>query len=173
MSARAIHPNLRKYLLRQWRASTTMDTSRHLIFVTTVILGAVVGFAYSTLVEGTPSTGAITGAAICACLMGFELYVVQTQHGRGLRWLPLPVFALLTGLNWLGLVALCLSVIPLVLHGHSYGRDYVETTFGQDLAFSILVALVFNAALRIRLLVRSRVLGNFLIGRYYRPLRED
>ncbi|MGK0168919.1 MAG: adenylate cyclase [Gammaproteobacteria bacterium] len=39
--------------------------------------------------------------------------------------------------------------------------------------FSILVGLVLNAVLRIRLLVGPRVLGNFLIGRYYRPRRED
>ena len=48
-------------------------------------------------------------------------------------------------------------------------RDFPSTGSG----IRLIVSLIFNAALRIRSLAGSRVLLNFLLGRYHRPLRES
>ena len=71
-----------------------------------------------------------------------------------------------------GTETLCLYIVPVLYGSAAYPEEYVASTFGQDLLFSMAVALVINGALRVRRLVGGRVLTNFLLGRYYRPLRE-
>lgn len=138
-------------------------------------IAAAVGAAYGVAVGGTPLTGALVGLSIGGSLMATELFVIQRGPGRRLRQLPLPTYiAISTGL-WFLVIAVCVTVIPRLLDTLS---DPVEApgepgNFLTDMLFSLTVAFVINVAVRVTGLVGPRVLMNFLLGRYYRPLREE
>ena len=140
--------------------------------VLTVVAGAI-GWEYAVAVGGRPALGASIGLAIGASVVGLELFVVERPFGEPLRRLPLPAFMALTTLVWAALIAFWLWIVPLLFGRVPYGDGYQSSSFGRDFAFALLVSLAFNAVVRVRSLVGTRVLGNFLIGRYYRPLRED
>ena len=100
---------------------------------------------------------------------------MQTPAGAPLRRLPAPVFLVMLTSVW-GLV---------ILFALEAGRAWV---LGRGLAipdgprlprmagaamFAFGSALLLNFALRLRSLVGTRVLLNFLLGRYHRPVREE
>lgn len=145
-----------------------MGTYAWKLWLTVSVLASMIGAAYGSLVGGSTPIGGITGFTIGALLVGFELFIVQRPVGQPLRRLPLPVFIALTSVAWAALISLALVSISLIAESGS-GRD----TFARDFAFSFAVGLLFNAALRTSSLIGHRVLFNFLIGRYNRPLREN
>lgn len=107
-------------------------------------------------------------------MVGFELFWIQQPIGTWLRGLPLPAFLTISTLIWSVIIAASLQIIPRLFGLEQlYGADYDATTFRQDMVVSLVVAFAFNAVLRIRSLVGGRVLTNFLLGRYHRPLREQ
>ena len=115
-----------------------------------------------------------TGLLIGALILGLELFVVHRPLGAPIRRLPLPIFLLVSSSAWVLIIyVVLLSVPPLLTMEQAYGEEYTATSLRQDLVFALVVSLIFNAALRVRSLTGSRVLLNFLLGRYHRPLRES
>jgi adenylate cyclase len=153
-----VHPNQRRLYI--WAIST--------------LVGGVIGVMYSLLVGGQPKFAFPIGCAITGGAMGFELLYVQQPVGAWLRGLPLPVFMTISTLIWTVIIAVSLQIVPRLLGlEEAYGWEYHATTFQQDMVFSLGIAFVMNTVLRIRSLVGGRVLMNFLLGRYHRPLREQ
>ena len=144
------------------------------IWVISILAGGVIGIFYSLSVGGNPIIAFPTGCAITGGVIGFELLYVQQHSGTWLRKLPLPIFITISSLVWTLIISSCLLIIPQFFgHENAYGQDYTATTLRQDVAFSLLIAFLMNTVLRIRSLVGGRVLMNFLLGRYHRPLREE
>ncbi|KAA3623536.1 MAG: adenylate/guanylate cyclase domain-containing protein [Proteobacteria bacterium] len=137
------------------------------IWLVVSVLAALVGAAYGHIEDASWTAGAATGFVIGALLVGFEMFIVERRVGKPLRRLPLPLFVLVTSLAWASLIAAALFVVPPL-----FRQPAVNDTFLQDFVFSFMVGLGFNGALRTISLVGRRVLFNFLIGRYNRPLRE-
>lgn len=138
-----------------------------------VVAGAaVIGGGYAAATGGTPVVGATVGATIGGTVYGFESFYVRSAAGAWLRRLPLTVFMVATTTVWLVLIASALQFVPPALEGDSGVADGGEERFGGDFLFSLMVSTAFNFVLRVRELIGGRVLGNFLLGRYYRPLRE-
>lgn len=144
------------------------------IWAISTLVGGAIGIMYSLLVGGQPKYALPIGCAIVGGVMGFELLFVQQPAGAWLRGLPLLVFMTISTLAWTVIIAVSLQIVPLLLGlEEAYGETYQASTFQQDMVFSLVVAFVMNAVLRIRSLVGGRVLMNFLLGRYHRPLREQ
>ena len=138
------------------------------------LIGGAIGLGYSHIVGGQAMYGFIIGCAIVAGVFAFELLFVQQPVGVRIRKLPLPLFITVSSLVWALIIALCLQAIPLLMgEVEAYGQTYQASTFEQDMVFALVVAFVINTMLRIRSLVGGRVLLNFLLGRYYRPVREQ
>lgn len=138
------------------------------------LVGGVIGAIYSQFIGGNPKIAFSTGCAIIGGLFGFEMLFVQQPIGAWLRGLPLLAFMALSTLIWMVIIAASLEIVPRLFgEGEAYGEHYRASTFQQDMVFSLAVAFVMNAVLRIRSLVGGRVLMNFLLGRYHRPLREQ
>ncbi len=149
-------------------------TKRHLsACLVTGLIAAGIGLGYARIIGGTDSIGATIGFGIGLSLSAFELFYVQGPYGAKLRGLPLPLFILLTTSGWVIILSVLLHWVPYLMHGYTYGSGYVASSFRQDLIFSLAIAFVFNSGLRLRGLVGGRVLFNFLLGRYNRPLREE
>ena len=144
------------------------------IWAISTLIGGAIGAGYSLLAGGHPKFGFPIGCAIAGGVIGFELLIVQQPIGVWLRRMPLLAFMIISTLVWAVIIALSLQVVPLLLgEPEVYSEEYRATTFQQDMLFSLGVAFVMNAVLRVRSLVGGRVLMNFLLGRYHRPLREQ
>ena len=144
------------------------------IWAISTLVGGAIGIMYSLLVGGQPKFAFPIGCAIVGGVMGFELLFVQQPVGAWLRGLPLLAFMTISTLLWTVIIAVSLQIVPLLLGlEEAYGETYQASTFQQDMVFSLAVAFAMNAVLRIRSLVGGRVLINFLLGRYHRPLREQ
>ncbi len=138
------------------------------------LVGGAIGAIYALSIGGHPKFGFPIGCAIAGGLIGFEMLFVQQPVGAWLRGLPLVAFIIISTLIWTLILAVILQIVPRLLgleeaHEEAHGG----TAFQQDMVFSLAVAFVMNAVLRIRSLVGGRVLMNFLLGRYHRPLREQ
>jgi adenylate cyclase len=125
------------------------------------------------IIGGTDSIGITIGFGIGLSLSAFELFYVQGPYGARLRALPLPLFISITTVCWAIILSVLLMWVPYLMQGYTYGMGYTASSFQQDLLFSFAVSLIFNSALRLRGLVGGRVLFNFLLGRYNRPVREE
>ena len=151
-----------------------MLRSRIFIWLGCSVLAACIGWAYSQTSGGNVHIGMATGLLIGASILGLELFVVHRPIGAPIRRLPLPIFLIVSSIAWVLIIyTVLVSVTPLLTTEQAYGDDYTATSLRQDLVFALIVSLVFNAALRVRSLAGSRVLLNFLLGRYHRPLRES
>ncbi len=152
----------------------TQRTKRHLsACLVTGLIASGIGLGYARIIGGTDSIGVTVGFGIGMSLSAFELFYVQGPYGARLRGLPLPLFILITTVGWVIILSVLLTWVPYLMQGFTYGTGYTASTFQQDLLFSLAVSLVFNFGLRLRGLVGGRVLFNFLLGRYNRPLREE
>ncbi|MDZ7839426.1 MAG: adenylate/guanylate cyclase domain-containing protein [Gammaproteobacteria bacterium] len=137
--------------------------------------GASIGFGYTLLIDGTAAVGASIGLVIGLSIAAFEVFAVAGTGPAGsyLRRLSLPVFVGVTTLIWAVIIVASLYAIPWIHDSSVPPYPYSESTFRQDFTFSFLISLLLNAAIRVRALVGSRVLFNFLLGRYHRPVREE
>ncbi len=152
----------------------TQRTKRHLTAcLVTGLIASGIGLGYVRIIGGTDSIGVAVGFGVGLSLSAFELFYVQGPYGARLRGLPLLLFILATTAGWVIILSVLLTWVPYLIQGYTYGTGYTASTFRQDLLFSLAVSLVFNFGLRLRGLVGGRVLLNFLLGRYYRPQREE
>ncbi|MDH3695121.1 MAG: adenylate/guanylate cyclase domain-containing protein [Gammaproteobacteria bacterium] len=153
---------------------TNRNCKKLYVWAVFVLVSGIIGVVYSLSVGGQPKIAFTIGCVIGGGVVGFELFWIQQPIGAWLRGLPLLAFLTISTLVWTVIIAASLQIIPRFFGLEQiYGADYHATTFRQDIVVSLIVAFTINAVLRIRGLVGGRVLTNFLIGRYHRPLREQ
>lgn len=144
------------------------------IWAISALVGGAIGAMYSLLIGGQPKFGFPIGCTIVGGIVGFEVMFVRQPVGVWLRRLSLLPFITISALVWVAIIASSLEIVPrLVGLEEAYAEEFRVTTFQQDMMFSLAIAFVMNAVLRVRTLVGGRVLMNFLLGRYHRPLREQ
>ncbi len=149
-------------------------TTAIIMCVAASLASALLGLAYAALIGADKTFGAVAGVAIAVPIVSFEMFVVQGRVGESLRHLPLWGMVLISTTVWIcSIAAGILLITPAVLNMEAYPQWYDESTFLQDATFFLVVALLINFWIRIHSLVGARVLFNFLIGRYHRPLREQ
>jgi adenylate cyclase len=142
--------------------------------VAATLASSLLALAYAALIGGDTTVGAVAGAAMMAPIAVFELFVVQGRVGEPLRRLPLWAVLLVSSVVWISSVAAGILIItPVVLNMDAFPEWYVKGAFVQDAIFGLLVVLLVNFWIRANTLVGTRVLSNFLLGRYHRPLREQ
>ena len=150
------------------------STTAIIVCIAATLASALLGFAYAALIGADRAFGAVAGAAIAGLIVAFEVFVVQGRVGEPLRHLPLWVLVLVSTIVWiLSIAAGILIITPTVLNMEAYPEWYNQSTFLQDATFFLAVALLINFWVRIHSLVGGRVLLNYLVGRYHRPLREQ
>ncbi len=141
-------------------------------WVIATLVGGAIAVTYSLFMGGQPKFAFVIGCTIGGGVIGFELFFVQEPIGAWLRRLPLFAFVSVSTLLWTVIIVASLQLIPLLFGvGEAYGEKY-RTIFQLDVVFSLALAFAMNAALRIGSLIGGRVLMNFLVGRYHRPVRE-
>ena len=150
------------------------STTTIIVCIAATLASALLGFAYATLIGADRAFGAVAGAAIAGPIVAFEVFAAHGRVAEPLRHLPLWALVLISTIVWiLSIVAGILIITPTVLNMEVYPEWYQQSTFLQDATFFLAVALLINFWVRIHSLVGGRVLLNYLIGRYHRPLREQ
>ena len=150
------------------------STTAVIVFFAASAASALLGFAYAALIGANPTFGAVAGASIAAPIVSFEVFVVRGRIGEPLRHLPMWGLLLVSTVVWILSIAVgILLITPIILNMEAYPEWYSGSTFLQDATFFLIVMLLVNFSLRIHSLVGTRVLLNFLLGRYHRPLREQ
>lgn len=139
---------------------------------------ALLGFAYTTLIGADRLFGAVAGAVIAMPIAAFEFFVAEGRIGEPLRRLPLGVMMLISIGIWVastvaGILVLTPIILDQALIPEWLMESYIKDGFVQDTIFCLLVAVLINCSIRIHALIGTRVLLNFLLGRYHRPLREQ
>jgi len=98
---------------------------------------------------------------------------VQAPAGAWLRRLPFLAFTCLSTLAWAALIAFAFFLVtPAVLGVEAYPAGTPRLAIARDAAFAFAVAFTLSFAVRVQALIGGRVLFNFLLGRYHRPIRE-
>lgn len=145
-----------------------------IVCIVSSIGAALLAAAYSGLVDGDKVYGAVTGAVIVAPIVVFEMFVMRGRVGAPLRHLPVWALMLVSACVWFASVLVGLLFISPAIFGlGSLPEWYLKSGFMQDVVFAFLVVAFINVAVRVHSLVGTRVLLNFLLGRYHRPLREQ
>ena len=144
------------------------------VCIVAILGGAVLAVLYTALIDGDKVFGAVTGAAIAAPIVLFEMFVMRGHLGAPLRHLPLWGIALVSFGVWIAsILAGILVIAPAIMGLEAYPEWYFKAGFKQDAVFALLLVVVVNFSIRIHSLIGTRVLLNFLLGRYHRPLREQ
>ena len=144
------------------------------ICVIATLGAALLAVAYSNLVGGNQVFGAVIGAAMALPIVIFEMFVMRGYLGAPIRRLPIWALVLVSLGVWVGSILLAILVIaPAVMGLEAYPDWYFHMAFKQDVIFALLVVVFVNFGMRIHSLIGTRVLLNFLLGRYHRPLREQ
>ncbi len=134
---------------------------------------AALGAGYSLAAGGLPLFGAVAGFLIGLFLASFELLFVQTPAGAWLRRLPLMLFILIAVLIWSLLIAFSVYIAtPHLLGIDLFPYDF-DSRDARAMTFSLGLAFLSMFFLRIRSLVGGRVLFNFFIGRYHKPVHDE
>lgn len=145
-----------------------------IVCVVASVGAALLAVAYSMLVGGVELYGAVTGVVIVAPIVAFEMFVMRGRVGAPLRRLPLWGLTLVSAGVWFAsVIAGLVFIAPAIFDMGPLPVWYLESGFKQDIIFALLVAVFINFAVRIHSLVGTRVLLNFLLGRYHRPVREE
>jgi adenylate cyclase len=156
---------------------TRSTTERLRLLAVIVVASAVAGSLYS-ITQAPPdvswlqpaATGAIIGAVVSSCIIGFELFGARRLFERGGRQLPLIVAVLLrTAVYGVAIIA-ALLVFPWLIFGASLSP--FRPGMARDVLFSFAATFVFVSLMSIIQLIGPNVLGKLLIGRYYQPREE-
>lgn len=144
------------------------------VWFVAVLAAALLAVAYTQLAGGDAIFAAVTGAVIAAPIVALELFVMRGQLGAPLRRLPLWGLTLISAVVWIvSILAGMLVVAPAITGTGPLPAWYLRTVFRQDAVFAFVVVTFVYFAVRVHSLVGTRVLINFLLGRYHRPLREQ
>ncbi len=134
---------------------------------------AALGAGYSAVAGGLPRAGAVAGLLIGLLLGTFELFFVQTPAGAWLRRLPLIAFVVIATLIWALLIGFSVYVATPYLLDIEILPFEVASRDASVLAFAFGLAFLLTFFLRVQSLIGSRILINFLVGRYHQPAREE
>jgi adenylate cyclase len=138
------------------------------------LLSHIVGFTYDFAAF---ENGARNGVTVAAALAAFDLFYVQGARGAWLRRLGFGRTVLVSAALLTLIIVLCFALNRLIfglLHGfEGLHHDYFGLPLLRDTILSFAVFLVISEFLQMRRVIGGRTLTNLLLGRYWRPVREE
>ena len=160
----------------------TRIKARFRIFVAIVLVAALIGAGYAAFLDAFLRSdlsaysflrGALRGIILGVIVLAFEFGLTQSRLGEALRRAPFLVSLALRTLASTAVLmgAIVISRLLLSSRGHSLAQ-WLETGLPRDFAFVAFAAFIIHFVLQTRRIVGGRVLTNFLLGRYNRPVVE-
>src|SRR5271166_2128976 len=155
-----------------------MRRARISIIVLTAV-GFVVGLLYRVVFDTGDAMSVANyirsgfhGAGLAFTGWGLHLYFTSRSSAWLTRW-PLALELAVKTLVMAVAVATVASALQLVLYDQPIEPKWFRTDFPKIMAVSFGMAVVINGPYELTRLIGGKVLFNFLIGRYRRPIREE
>ncbi|MGH6814954.1 MAG: adenylate/guanylate cyclase domain-containing protein [Hyphomicrobiaceae bacterium] len=158
-------------------------TTRLITWLAAVAFGAVAGHVYTLLFyDALPPAiadtwpGVRAGALIAGVSSAFEIFAMRRGFGIRLRRQPFLVFLILRICIHTVLVVAGLfsnRAISALLIGRIVDDAFKGGHMVQDTIYSFFVIALFLFFLQTQALIGARTLLNVVLGRYYRPVREE
>ena len=121
--------------------------------------------------------GARNGVMVGAALAAANHLYVQGPGGAWLQRLGFGLTVLVRAMLFTLVIVLCFAFNRLVfglLHGFERsGLDYFGVPLLRDTVLAFAIFLVISEFLQMRRVIGGRTLTNLLLGRYWRPVREE
>lgn len=146
------------------------------------VIGFFVGLGYRYAQEqlGVPADtpqvfvgSALIGTIIALLVGSFELLFLQSRYGEKLRQKSFGVLLLARSAVAASLITFALLVGNILfIPDTNIDRYIAQGRVLIDICFSFAVSVVFVFIIQVRQIVGSRVFVDFILGRYYRPVRE-
>jgi len=142
-------------------------------------LGFVIGLAYRVIFDtGDQPTianfvrSAFHGAGLSLTIWAAHLYFTSRSSAWLTRW-PLAVELAFRSVAMAVVLATVASMLQIVLYDQLIPRGWFLTDFPKIMAVSFAMSVVIVGAYELTRLIGGKILFNFLIGRYRRPIREE
>ncbi len=151
------------------------------LFAILVALSTLVGVLDGYLVEVSGEAGTdpemyhhgVTWFIGGLLIWGFEILFVPSRYGAGIRRLYFVTAIALKSLALIIIVVLAGLFGRALLH-NSYDLFFlIEPRFFRTLIFAFAAIISMQTALQIIRIIGGRTLINFVLGKYYRPIREE
>jgi len=151
------------------------------LFATLVILSTLIGVLDGYLaglsrqesVTVEMQHHAITWFIGAALIWGFEIFFVSSRYGAGIRRLHFMMAIAIKSVVLVLIVALIGLLGRGLLHDSYELSLLLEPDFLRTLLFAFLVIISVQSVLQIVRIVGGLTLVNFVLGKYYRPIREE
>ena len=150
-----------------------------LAIIVMALVGIVIGMAYRAVFDtrDVPSVAmfarsGLHGAGITLAIWAAHLYFTSRSSAWLTRW-PLALELVFRSVAMATVVASVASFLQLVLYDEAFPRGWFWDDLPKIMAVSFVVSLVIVGAYELTRLIGAKVLLNFLIGRYRRPVREE
>ncbi len=162
---------------------TARTRSRLYLFVAVIAASAMIGAGYAVLLDvvirselaaSSLVRGAMRGTIIGVVVLSFEMFIGYGPLGERLRRAQ---FATSLVLRTLASTAVLMAAIIgsralLSSRGHPM-EQWLAVGFFRDTGFALVAVFVVHFVLQVRRIVGGRVLANFILGRYHRPVKEE
>jgi adenylate cyclase len=149
------------------------NRTRLLSVIVASFVSALIGFVYSFTFNQSIFGGIVTGFTMGFVVLSFEWFVLQGRYAHRTRNVSPPVFLLISLVCW----TILLFTILRISHSLFAQPGDVIPMWSWRTARGMILGVVMisgiNLFLRTKYLVGMRVLGNFFLGRYNRPVQED
>jgi len=150
-----------------------------LSIIVMALVGIVIGMAYRAVFDthDVPSVAmfarsGIHGAGLTLAIWAAHLYFTSRSSVWLTRW-PLALELVFRSVAMAVLVAGVATFLQFVLYDERIPRGWFGDDFPRIMAVSFVASLVIVGAYELTRLIGGKVLFNFLIGRYRRPVREQ
>jgi adenylate cyclase len=144
-----------------------------------VLVSMLVGFIYRYFAddptEATLANYARSGIhAIGIALSGWAVHLYFTsRRSEWIRKWPLLFELCVRSMFMAGVVAAAVVVLQVALYPNHLEAGWLAAKFPQIFSLALITSIVTGAIFELTRLVGSRVLLNFIVGRYRRPQREE
>jgi len=170
-------------------ANPVRARQRRRLWLVLTAAAALLGMTYSVVInavaERVVAFHAFEGLGYGAVIGGaWALFLIHVQEGRA--WARLRRLSFLAALAAETAVAIVVVAAGYAISALTFselarrwfgqpgsGHSPASAAFWQDLLFALAVIVVVQFVLRVRRIIGARVLGNFVLGRYHTPLREE
>jgi len=141
------------------------------------IFGAVVGILYTQITYevsvGSALRGMYVGTFIATLAAMFEVWLARKLWKRAFLAMPFLATLLIRTLIYTAIIVSALVSQFLVAPNEEMPLTQFLLVIEGDVIFSLVASLVFNFTFAVHELLGPKVMWNFLIGRYHRPIREE
>jgi class 3 adenylate cyclase len=154
-----------------WRAKLSI--------IVVTLIGFIVGLLYRVVFDtgDEPSVAnhlrsGFHGAGIAFAAWATHLYFTSRSSAWLTQW-PLAIELAARTIAMAAVVAGVASTLQIVVYDEPIPHGWFRHDFPKIMAISFAMSVIINGAYELARLIGAKVLFNFLIGRYRRPIREE